>query len=64
MCRKILHGEQKQSMKNSLTDLTQLKKLLAQLEQEATKLGLPKARISDIQDMAKVITQVEKQRAK
>ncbi len=44
------------------TDLLALKKLLADLRKEATHMGLPLARIRDIDDLQKTIELVEKKR--
>jgi hypothetical protein len=44
------------------TDLTALKKLLTNLKNEATELGLPMARRRDIEDVMKVVELVEKKR--
>jgi hypothetical protein len=44
------------------TDLVALKKLLAELKKEATHMGLPMARIRDVDDLQKTIELVEKNR--
>lgn len=44
------------------TDLKELRKLLEQLEKEATTLGLPLARIRDIHDLEKTLKLVEGKR--
>lgn len=44
------------------TDLVALKKLLADLKKEATQMGLPMARIRDVDELQKTITLVEKKR--
>lgn len=44
------------------TDLVALKKLLADLKKEATQMGLPMARIRDVDELQKTITLVEKNR--
>jgi hypothetical protein len=44
------------------TDLTTLRKLLADLKKEATQMGLPMARIRDVDDLQKTIELVEKKR--
>jgi|Laugresu1bdmlbdd_1035124.scaffolds.fasta_scaffold10284_4 hypothetical protein len=44
------------------TDLATLKKLLADLKKEATHMGLPMARIRDVDDLQKTIELVEKKR--
>lgn len=44
------------------TDLESLRVLLKDLEKEATKMGLPLARIRDIQDVRKTIELVENKR--
>lgn len=44
------------------TDLVALKKLLADLKKEATHMGLPLARIRDVDELQKTIQLVEKKR--
>ena len=44
------------------TDLVALKKLLTDLKKEATQMGLPMARIRDVDELQKTITLVEKKR--
>jgi hypothetical protein len=44
------------------TDLATLRKLLADLKKEATQMGLPMARIRDVEDLQKTIELVEKNR--
>lgn len=44
------------------TDLKELRKTLAQLRKEAVHWGLPHARIADIDDLEKTITQLEQKR--
>lgn len=45
-----------------MTDLINLKQLLKELKKEAKKMGLPLARIADIDDIEKTIKLVEKNR--
>lgn len=44
------------------TDLTELRKMLAQLRKEVVHWGLPHARLGDIDDMEKVIKLLEDKR--
>ncbi len=46
----------------TITNLMKLRVLLEALRQEATMMGLPKARIADIEDLEKTIKLVEKKR--
>lgn len=45
-------------------NLEELRTILAQLKKEATKMGLPLARIRDIDDLEKTIQMMEKNRGK
>lgn len=47
-----------------MADLENLRTLLSELKKEATKMGLPLARISDIDDLEKTIKLVEKNRGR